>query len=79
MGEYKKCYNERLKDLREDRDMKQKEVAAVLGIRQQVYSTYELGLRSLPLEHLITLCNFYKVSSDWVLGIPDYSNPEKRK
>lgn len=62
-------YLPRLKDLREDNDLVQKEVAAVLGINQRVYSTYETGKRDIPLRHLITLCKFYKVSSDYILGL----------
>lgn len=58
----------RLRDLREDRDMKQKEIAAILGIDQRVYSTYETGKRDIPLHHLITLADFYHVSVDYLLG-----------
>lgn len=58
----------KLRDLREDHDMKQKEVAAILGIDQRVYSTYETGKRDIPLHHLITLADFYHVSVDYLLG-----------
>ena len=58
----------KLRDLREDHDMKQKEIAAVLGIDQRVYSTYETGKRDIPLHHLITLADFYHVSVDYLLG-----------
>lgn len=64
-----KNYNDRLRELREDNDLKQKDIAKLLGINQQVYSRYELGIRSLPIELLIKLCEFYKVSSDSVLGL----------
>lgn len=64
-----KNYNDRLRELREDNDLKQREVAEVLGINQQVYSRYELGIRSLPIELLIKLCKFYNVSSDSILGL----------
>lgn len=64
-----KHYNDRLRELRQDRDLTQKEVAAHLGIDQRVYSTYETGIRSLPIEHLVKLCNYYEVSSDWILGL----------
>ena len=57
-----------LRDLREDHDMKQKEIAAILGIDQRVYSTYETGKRDIPLHHLITLADFYHVSVDYLLG-----------
>jgi len=58
----------RLKDLREDKDMAQKEVAAILGIDQRVYSNYEIGKRALPIKHLIKLADFYKTSTDYILG-----------
>lgn len=58
----------RLRDLREDHDMKQKEVAAILGIDQRVYSNYEIGKRNIPLNHLMTLADFYHVSVDYILG-----------
>ncbi|MBE7035039.1 MAG: helix-turn-helix transcriptional regulator [Ruminococcaceae bacterium] len=64
-----KHYNDRIRDLREARRLTQKQVAEMLGIRQQVYSKYELGVRSLPIEHLMKLCRFYEISSDWVLGL----------
>lgn len=58
----------RLRDLREDHDMKQKEVAAILGIDQRVYSNYEIGKREIPLRHLMALADFYHVSVDYILG-----------
>lgn len=64
-----KTYYERLKDLRIDNNLVQKEVAAYLGIDQRVYLTYETGVRALPIDHLIKLCEYYNVSSDWVLGL----------
>ncbi len=66
-----KPYYERLRDLREDRDLTQKELAAVLKTTQQVYSRYENGTNQIPIHHLITLCKFYRVSSDYVLGLTD--------
>ncbi len=61
----------RLKDLREDRDVKQKEVAALLGIQQTVYSRYERGFQTIPLEHLVKLADFYGVSLDYILERED--------
>ena len=49
-------YFQRLRDLREDADLSQKQVAALLGIQQTVYSRYERGFQTIPLEHLLTLC-----------------------
>ena len=64
-----KEYWEILRELREDRDLRQAEIAAVLGTTQQVYSRYENGVNELPIRHLITLCEYYKVSADKVLGL----------
>ena len=70
-----KQYYERLRDLREDNDLKQKDVAEILNTTQQVYSRYENGLNEIPIHHLITLSQFYKVSTDYILGLTD--NPTK--
>lgn len=67
----------RIKDLREDRDLTQKEMAKILNCSQQVYSNYELGQRDIPTDILIKLSNFYKVSADYILGISD--NPKRLK
>ena len=56
-----------LRDLREDHDLKQEEVAKLLGIQQTVYSRYERGARTIPLEHLVKLAEFYQVSVDALL------------
>ncbi|MBE7010747.1 MAG: helix-turn-helix transcriptional regulator [Ruminococcaceae bacterium] len=64
-------YNDRIRDLREGKKLTQQQVADVLGIRQQVYSKYELGVRALPIEHLIKLCKFYQASADWILGLKE--------
>ncbi len=64
-------YFRRLKDLREDNDLVQKEVAAILGIDQRVYSNYELGKREIPVRFVIKLAKYYKVSTDYILGLSD--------
>ena len=61
-------YFQRLRDLREDADLSQKQVATLLGIQQTVYSRYERGFQTIPLEHLLTLADFYHVSTDYLLG-----------
>lgn len=61
-------YAKRIRDTREDRDLKQEHVAKVLNTSQGYYSKYELGKRALPIEHLITLCKFYNLSADYLLG-----------
>ena len=58
----------RLKDIREDRDLTQSQVAAALHTSQRVYSRYETGVRALPIEHLITLCKLYDLSAEYILG-----------
>ncbi|HIS52749.1 MAG TPA: helix-turn-helix transcriptional regulator [Candidatus Onthomonas avicola] len=60
-------YFRRLRELREDADLSQREVAALLGIQQTVYSRYERGFQTIPLEHLITLADYYRVSTDYIL------------
>lgn len=67
----------RLKDLREDNDIKQKALAEYLYIAQNTYSQYESGARSLPVEILIKLSNYYNVSCDYILGLTD--KPERNK
>lgn len=62
-------YYDILRILREDRNLKQTDVARILGTTQQVYSRYENGVNGLPIRHLITLCQFYQVSADFVLGL----------
>ena len=64
-----KEYWEILRELREDRDLWQAEIAAVLGTTQQVYSRYENSVNELPIRHLIALFRYYRVSADYVLGL----------
>jgi len=59
----------RLKDLREDADFTQKQIADYLNIKQNTYSQYENGQRQLPIEALIALSKFYKTSTDYILGL----------
>lgn len=63
----------RVRDLREDHDLKQKDLAEFLNCSQQVYSNYELGQRDIPTEILIRLSEFYHVSVDYLLGLTDHS------
>ena len=64
-----KEYWEVLRDLREDHDLKQADVAKLLHTTQQVYSRYENGVNEMPIRHLRTLCAYYRVSADEVLGL----------
>lgn len=61
-------YYQRIKDLREDADLKQKEIAAILGIDQRVYSNYETGKREIPTHLLIMLADYYDTTTDYILG-----------
>lgn len=61
-------YFQRLRDLREDMDMNQTKIAEILGIKQTVYSRYERGYQTIPVEHLLALADFYEVSVDYILG-----------
>ena len=71
----------RLKDIREDRDITQKEIADYLHIKQNTYSQYESGKRQLPIVALIALADYYHVTTDYLLGVSDIPNPyrENRK
>ena len=72
-------YYPRLRDLREDQELKQKEVAAVLGINQRVYSNYETGKREIPTHHAIRLAVLYNTSTDYILGLTDNPASYERK
>ncbi len=65
----------RIKDLREDHDIKQIAIADHLHIAQNTYSQYENGQRQLPLTILIQLAQFYHVSTDYLLGLTDIQTP----
>ena len=57
-----------IRDLREDADLTQAQVAQVLGTSQTMYARYERGANEMPIRHLLTLCDLYKVSADYILG-----------
>lgn len=67
-------YFHRLRDLREDKDMNQTQIAKLLFTSQTVYSRYERGFQTIPVEHLIILADFYNVSVDYILGRTDKKN-----
>lgn len=64
-------YFPRLRDLREDKDMNQTQVAELLFTSQTVYSRYERGVLTIPVEHLMILADFYDVTTDYILGRTD--------
>ena len=66
-----KTYIDRMRELREDHDLTQYDIAKLLKTTQQTYSRYEQGINELPIRHLITLRQFYRVTSDYFLGFSD--------
>lgn len=61
----------RIKDLREDNDLTQKQVADILGTAREQYNKYELGKQEIPFHHVITLAKYYNVSLDYLAGLTD--------
>lgn len=73
-------YYNRIKEIRKDNDKSQKEIAEILKITQQQYQLYESGKRSLPIDLLKELCQYYKVSADYILGLdPNLKWPRGKK
>ena len=66
-------YIKKIRDLREDSDKTQAEIAEILGTSQTMYARYERGANELPIHHLVTLCNYYNVSADYILGIKKHN------
>ena len=64
-----KTYIELMRELREDNDYTQQQIADVLGISQTMYARYERGANEFPIRHLIKLARFYQVSTDYILGL----------
>jgi len=60
-----------IRDLREDHNLTQQEIADVLGTSQTMYARYERGANELPVHHLVKLCEYYRVSADYILGLSD--------
>lgn len=58
-----------MRDLREDADKTQQQIAELLGTSQTMYARYERGANELPIHHLVKLCKYYNVSSDYFLGL----------
>lgn len=70
-------YVQRMRNLREDSDKTQREIADLLGTSQTMYARYERGANELPIRHLITLCEYYHVSADYFLGLTDKEQTHK--
>lgn len=72
-------YIKKLKDLREDHDLSQEQLCSSINYKQQTYSYYETGKRTLPYELLIKLALFYNTSTDYILGLTDIKKPYPRE
>lgn len=73
-------YIKRIRDLREDNNLTQTQIAEYLGTSQTMYARYERGANEIPVRHIIKLCKLYNVSSDYILGISDNPfQPDKYK
>lgn len=64
-------YISRIRNLREDHDKSQQEIADYLGTSQTMYARYERGANEMPVRHIIALCKYYHVSADYILGLSD--------
>ena len=71
-------YFERMRATREDKDLKQKDVAQMLNIKQQQYSEYERGLRVMPINYLTEFCKHLNISADYILGLSENLEYPKR-
>ena len=76
--EYNRNIYNRIRELREDRDLRQTEIAKILNMSQTGYSKYETGENDIPTKILIELAKFYNTSVDYLLGITDESKPYKK-
>ncbi|MBE6603651.1 MAG: helix-turn-helix transcriptional regulator [Ruminococcaceae bacterium] len=72
-------YRERLKNIREDHDMTQAQIGKIIQKSQQGYNHIEMGRAELKIEDLITLCKFYQLSADYIIGISNIPSPFPKK
>lgn len=70
---------ERIRNLRVDKDLAQKQIANILHVAQNTYSQYEIGVRNIPIEILIQLARFYHTSIDYLVGLTDNPQPYEHK
>ena len=66
-------YQDMIRNLREDSDLTQQDVAEILGTSQTMYARYERGANEMPIRHLLKLCEYYHVSADYILGLSSSS------
>lgn len=71
-------YIQRIRNLREDHDKTQQQLADYLGTSQTMYARYERGANELPIRHLIALCHYYQVSADYILGLSNQNSKDKK-
>ena len=71
-------YFKRLRDIREDKELSQTEIAKILNMKQQQYARYEKGINEIPFSYVIELAKFYNVSIDYLAGLTNESKPYKR-
>lgn len=64
-------YAQKMRDLRTDHDLSQAQIAKILGTTKNQVGKYERGEQEMPIKHLLTLCDYFKVSADYVLGLPE--------
>ncbi len=75
IGVFTMYFYQRIKDIREDSDKSQTEIAEILNMKQQQYARYESGVKEIPLHHIIALAKYYNISLDYLTGLTD--TPEK--
>ena len=68
-------FYQRIKDIREDNDKSQTEIATLLGMKQQQYARYESGVQEMPLHHIIALAKYYNISLDYLTGLIETPKP----
>ena len=68
-------YRDRIRELREDRDLRQQDVAALLNVGQKTYSDYELGKTRIPLESILKLARYYDVDANYICGLTEAPAP----
>lgn len=72
-------YTRRIRDIREDNDLTQQQIAEILGTSQTMYARYERGANELPIRHLIRLAEYYRLSTDYLLGLTNEMKPYPSK
>lgn len=74
----KMIYIKRIRDLREDHDKTQQQIAQYLGTSQTMYARYERGANEMPIRHIIALCHYYQVSADYILGLTNVKRQKQQ-